>query len=173
MKRILLWLFSTVTVVVLLFGYRTSTSTNLGGSPPTPISSTIAPSTPGSNPSGARSSGSRSSGVSSGGSSPGPGSSASHGSPTKSTVTGSLIATEWGPVQVQLALQGKAITKVTVLQYPHGNSRDGEINSRALPILIAETTQAQSAQIDMVSGATVTSTGYVQSLQSALDKAGA
>lgn len=90
-----------------------------------------------------------------------------------STVTGSVISTQWGPVQVQLSLKGNAITGVTVLQYPSGNSRDGEINSYALPILIDETTQAQSAQIDMVSGATVTSTGYVQSLQSALDQAGA
>jgi uncharacterized protein with FMN-binding domain len=60
---------------------------------------------------------------------------------------------------------------VAVLQYPNGNSRDGEINSYALPILIRETVNAQSANIDMVSGATITSGGYVQSLQSALDEA--
>jgi uncharacterized protein with FMN-binding domain len=61
---------------------------------------------------------------------------------------------------------------VAVVQYPNGNPRDAEINSQALPILIQETTSAQSADIDMVSGATVTSTGYLQSLQSALDQAG-
>jgi uncharacterized protein with FMN-binding domain len=60
-----------------------------------------------------------------------------------------------------------------VLQYPSGNSRDTEINSRALPILIQETLDAQDAQIDMVSGATVTSNGYLQSLQSAIDQASA
>ena len=45
-----------------------------------------------------------------------------------------------------------------MLQYPNGNARDAEINSYALPILIQETIDAQSASIDMVSGATVTST---------------
>jgi uncharacterized protein with FMN-binding domain len=56
------------------------------------------------------------------------------------------------------------------LQYPNGNGRDAEINSYALPILIKETTGQQSASIDMVSGATVTSGGYLQSLQSAIDQ---
>jgi uncharacterized protein with FMN-binding domain len=58
-----------------------------------------------------------------------------------------------------------------VVQYPNGNSKDAEINSQALPILINETTTSQNANIDMVSGATVTSTGYLQSLQSAIDQA--
>lgn len=69
-------------------------------------------------------------------------------------------------------MQSGKITDVAVLQYPNGNHRDVEINNYALPILIQETKNAQSAQIDMVSGATVTSDGYVQSLQSALDQAG-
>ena len=55
---------------------------------------------------------------------------------------------------------------------PSGNGRDLEINDRALPVLVQETLDAQSADIDMVSGATVTSDGYVTSLQSALDQAG-
>lgn len=97
----------------------------------------------------------------------------SFGSTATSTVTGAVASTEWGPVQVQLSLQGDTITKVTVLQYPSGNPKDSEINAYALPILVDETTEAQNAQIDMVSGATVTSVGYIQSLQSALDKAGA
>jgi uncharacterized protein with FMN-binding domain len=88
-------------------------------------------------------------------------------------VTGSVVDTQWGPVQVQITLSGDTITAVNVLQYPSGNPTDDEINAQALPILIDETKQAGSAQIDMVSGATVTSTGYLQSLQSALDKAGA
>ena len=69
-------------------------------------------------------------------------------------------------------MQGGKITNVTVLQQPDGNQRDAEINSQALPILIDETVKAQSANIDMVSGATVTSDGYVRSLQAALDEAG-
>jgi uncharacterized protein with FMN-binding domain len=64
------------------------------------------------------------------------------------------------------------INKVTVLQQPSGNHRDQEINAYALPILIQDTIDAQSANIDMVSGATVTSDGYLQSLQAAIDKAG-
>ena len=55
---------------------------------------------------------------------------------------------------------------------PTGNGKDRQINASALPILTKETLSAQSADIDMVSGATVTSEGYVQSLQSALDQAG-
>jgi uncharacterized protein with FMN-binding domain len=75
-------------------------------------------------------------------------------------------------VQVELTVAGGKITDVSVVQYPNGNGRDQEINARALPILIQETLKAQSASIDMVSGATVTSDGYLTSLQSALDKAG-
>ena len=82
-----------------------------------------------------------------------------------------MADTQWGPVQVQLTVTGGTISKVTVLQYPSGNGKDQEINDYALPILTQETVDAQSAQIDMVSGATVTSNGYLESLQSALDQA--
>jgi uncharacterized protein with FMN-binding domain len=73
---------------------------------------------------------------------------------------------------VQITVAAGKITNVTVLQQPSGNPKDTEINAYALPILIKDTVSAQSAKIDMVSGATVTSDGYVQSLQSALDQAG-
>ena len=89
-----------------------------------------------------------------------------------STVTGAVAQTRWGPVQVRLTLAEGKITAVDVVQYPDGNGRDREINADALPVLVQETISAQSADVDMVSGATVTSTGYVQSLQSALDQAG-
>jgi uncharacterized protein with FMN-binding domain len=69
-------------------------------------------------------------------------------------------------------LKNGKITDVAVIQYPNGNGRDQEINATALPILVQETISAQSAQIDMVSGATITSGGYLTSLQSALDQAG-
>lgn len=58
-----------------------------------------------------------------------------------------------------------------VVDYPDGNGRDRQINQNAIPQLVSETVRAQSAQIDMVSGATYTSRGYVTSLQSALDQA--
>jgi uncharacterized protein with FMN-binding domain len=75
-------------------------------------------------------------------------------------------------VQVQLTVAGGVITDVTVVDYPSGNGKDRQINARALPVLVQETVDAQSARIDMVSGATVTSEGYLESLQGALDEAG-
>ena len=150
MRRITFWLLSTLSVVVLLFGYDASNATTTA-TPPTSIVAGTSGST--------------------GSSSGSTGSSA--GSNTGSnTVTGAVASTQWGPVQVELTVAGGKITKVTVLQYPSGNPKDEEINNYALPILIQETTDQQSAGIDMVSGATVTSTGYVQSLQSAIDQAG-
>jgi uncharacterized protein with FMN-binding domain len=91
---------------------------------------------------------------------------------TAGTTTGSVAQTRWGPVQVQITVQDGRITAVTVPQYPDGNGRDREINDVALPELVQETLSAQSADIDMVSGATVTSEGYLESLQSALDQVG-
>ena len=90
------------------------------------------------------------------------------------TSTGQVAQTRWGPVQVEITTDaGGTITGVQVLQYPAGNHEDDQINAVALPQLVQETLDAQSADIDMVSGATVTSEGYVESLQSALDQAGA
>ncbi len=86
-------------------------------------------------------------------------------------LVGQTIDTEQGPVQVQVTLTGTAITDVTMLQYPNGGGRDAEINSAALPQLIQQALAVQSADIQMVSGATYTSTGFIQSLQSALDQA--
>jgi len=74
-------------------------------------------------------------------------------------------------VQVAITVSNGKITQSQAVAYPQGNSRDQEINTYALPVLAQEVTQAQSAKIDAVSGATVTSDGYIQSLQSALDQA--
>ena len=162
-KRIVLWLLSTLTVLVLLFGYHTSTGRSLATSAPTSIvSGSTSTST-----SDDDSSGSGSTGSSAGGSTSG-----SRTSPASTTVTGDAAATQWGPVQVALTVNSGTITEVSLLEYPNGNPRDVEINNYALPTLIQETLDQQSADIDMVSGATVTSVGYIQSLQSALDQAG-
>jgi FMN-binding protein len=163
MKRNVLWLLSTITVVVLLFGYHTSTSGALSAGSGTVVSSPTQP--------GRASAASGQGGAGSGGSGSGNGTGGSTAT-TPTTVTGGVAQTQWGPVQVQLTLKRSTITDVTMLQYPSGNPQDDQINSYALPILIQDTLDAQSAQIDMVSGATVTSVGYVQSLQSALDQAG-
>jgi uncharacterized protein with FMN-binding domain len=63
------------------------------------------------------------------------------------------------------------ITAAQAVVYPQENARDREINSFAVPQLDSEVVQAQSGDIDAVSGATVTSDGYIQSLQSAIDQA--
>jgi uncharacterized protein with FMN-binding domain len=182
MRRILWWFAGTVTVVVLMLGYHTSTAgtgPTVGAQPAivSQQSTSTGSTSSGSTSSGSTSSGSTSSGsTSSGSTSSGSASSSSTGRSTNAqstskTVTGDVADTQWGPVQVQLTVAGGKITKVAVVQYPYNNGRDQEINDYALPILVKETTQAQSANIDMVSGATVTSGGYLQSLQSALDKA--
>lgn len=168
MRRIVAWLASTVTVVVLLFGYHTSTNKTTG---PAVTSSSSSPTTSAGSKSSSPPPSSTSSPTGSNrSSSPSP--STGSGASTAKTVTGSVAQTRWGPVQVQLTVLGGKITKVTVLQQPNGNHKDQEINDQALPVLIQDTLSAQSAKIDMVSGATVTSDGYIESLQSALDKAG-
>lgn len=87
------------------------------------------------------------------------------------TLVGQTIDTEQGPVQVQITMTGTTISDVTVLQYPNGGGRDTEINSFALPQLVAQALAVQSADLQMVSGATYTSEGFIASLQSALDQA--
>ncbi len=89
------------------------------------------------------------------------------------TVTGAVDNTAYGPMQVQLTLAGTKITKVTVLQRTNSGSESDQIDGAAIPKLTSETLAAQSARIDAVSGASYTSSGYIQSLQSALDQAGA
>jgi len=93
------------------------------------------------------------------------------GSATTRTVTGAVANTQYGPMQVQLTLVGQRITKVTVVQQTNVGARSEQIDSAAIPQLTSETLTAQSARIDAVSGASYTSAGYIQSLQSALDKA--
>ncbi|KOG63572.1 MULTISPECIES: FMN-binding protein [Streptomyces] len=88
------------------------------------------------------------------------------------TATGDTAQTRWGPVQVRVTVRDGRLTDVTAVAYPQDNPRDQEINSYALPQLRREALAAQSAEIDTVSGATYTSDGYRQSLQSALDSAG-
>ena len=95
------------------------------------------------------------------------------GQATARTVTGTAASTPYGPMQVQVILAGMKITKVTVLQQTDDGTESSQIDGNAIPKLTSETLAAQSAHIDAVSGATYTSSGYIKSLQSALDKAGA
>ena len=94
------------------------------------------------------------------------------GSSATKTVAGQAIQTRYGIVQVQVVVSGQTIKNVSFLQLTADDPRSQEINSQAAPILLQQTLSAQSSQIDGVSGATYTSEGYVESLQSALDQAG-
>jgi uncharacterized protein with FMN-binding domain len=178
-KRIVFFLLATVSAVVLMFGYHTSTSgpeaaVPVNGSVSGSVSSAPTPTPTAGAGSGSGGEGGDDSSAATPTPTASPTPSATSPAPsasTTSTVTGDVAQTQWGPVQVQLTLQAGKITDVSVVQYPNGNHRDVEINDYALPVLIDETVKAQSAQIDMVSGATVTSDGYIRSLQSALDQA--
>ena len=163
MRKIVVALVGTVSGLIMLFSYHTSLGG--GGSALAPIGAGTSTTT---GSSGATTDGSGSSSPS--GSSDGSSSGSSSSGPS-GTVTGDTAQTRWGPVQVQITVTAGKITDVTPVQYPNGNGRDQEINSYALPVLAQEAVAAQGADIDLVSGATVTSDGYVQSLQSAIDKA--
>lgn len=97
-----------------------------------------------------------------------------HASATSTALkyTGDPVETPYGVVQVAVTVSGSHIDKVAFVRLDAFDGRSQEINSQAAPLLLQETISAQSAQIDAVSGATFTSDGYAQSLQSALDKAG-
>jgi uncharacterized protein with FMN-binding domain len=88
------------------------------------------------------------------------------------TVSGAVEQTRYGPVQVRVAVRSGRIADVQLLQVPQDNPRSLQINTYAAPLLRAEALKAQSASIDVVSGATYTSQGYDASLQSALSQAG-
>lgn len=92
------------------------------------------------------------------------------GAYTDGTATGSVVSTRFGDVQVEVTVSGGAITDVTSLQLPDSDNRSRSITSAAEPILGEEALTAQSANIDLLSGATYTSEAYAQSLQSALDQ---
>ncbi|WP_327185625.1 FMN-binding protein [Streptomyces sp. NBC_01334] len=97
-----------------------------------------------------------------------PSASASAAASAPQTVAGSTVATEKGDVQVQVTFEGDKITAVEMLKQPNHPQ-----TTAAVPKLIAETLSAQSADIDTVSGATITSDGYKESLQAAIDAKGA
>ncbi len=170
MKKIVYAVLATLSGLVLLFSYKTS----LGASIP------IAAAASGARVGVAGASGAGGA-TGSAGTSRGSGSGAAAGSGTNTapsasalkdgTFTGATAQTRYGGVQVVVTVAGGKITQVQVPQYPSDNGRDQELSSYALPQLVNETIAAQSAQIDMISGATYTSTGYQQSLQSALDQA--
>jgi uncharacterized protein with FMN-binding domain len=87
-------------------------------------------------------------------------------------VDGDAIQTPYGVVQVELDLHGSKITNIKYLQLTASDFRSQSINSYAAPILLQQALQVQSANISGVAGASFTSSGFAQSVQSALSKAG-
>lgn len=88
------------------------------------------------------------------------------------TYTGDDVNTRFGSVQVEITVSSGQITDVTALQLTDADGRSRQISNRAAPILQSEVIAAQSSNVNNVSGATYTSDAYLQSLQSAIDKAG-
>lgn len=158
MRRIIIAIGTTLSGLVLLFSWPTSTnrpvgSTSLAGGTTSGVSSSVA----------------------SGGATGSVGTASSGGTAASGGVSGTFdggtVSTPYGNVQVEITVTNGVITAADAIQHPSGG-RNNQINGYAVPVLNDETVSAQSAQIDMVSGATFTSTGYAQSLQSALDQAG-
>ncbi|MET7381845.1 FMN-binding protein [Streptomyces sp. NPDC005526] len=155
LRRVVLASAATVSGLVMLLSLKPHTPPQIAAAP-APAASSGSGATAGSDGSGSSSGGSSSGGRSTG---------------TKTT-TGDTVQTRWGPVQVRITVRNGKITDVTAVSYPSENPRDQEINGYAIPQLRRQALAAQSARIDGVSGATYTSDGYRQSLQSALDSAG-
>jgi uncharacterized protein with FMN-binding domain len=88
------------------------------------------------------------------------------------TFDGDTSQTRWGPVQVRIVVKDGKIVDASALQSPNGDRRSTDISRQSIPFLVQETLAAQSDQISGVGGASYTSVGWFNSLQSALKKAG-
>jgi uncharacterized protein with FMN-binding domain len=162
MRRVILAIVCTAVGLALLLSFKTRGTTGLASSTTIPHDQNGASSS---------SAGSPSASSGSAGTTGGKSTSSSGGTASK-TVAGDVTPTIYGPIQVTITVKDDKISSVSVPEYPEGTVLDRQINSFALPELIQETVAADSAHIDSVSGATYTSQGYVNSLQSAIDKAG-
>ncbi|MHA6523351.1 FMN-binding protein [Tessaracoccus sp. G1721] len=177
MRKIVAALMGTVSGLVLLFSYHTSTngqaataaaatdtgeSQSSGTTPNADAGSSTTGSASGATPQDSSSSSSTDSSASSSSAAP---------TAASGTYTGDAVQTRYGAVQVEITVENGALTSSNAIQYPNRDRHDQQINSYAVPVLNAEAVEAQSADIDSVSGATFTSLAYAQSLQSAIDQA--
>ena len=87
------------------------------------------------------------------------------------TYKGAVVQTRFGAVQVQITVTAGKLTEVTALQLTDDDRKSIQISNRAAPLLRSEVLAAQSADVQTISGATVTSSAYLTSLQAALDAA--
>lgn len=87
------------------------------------------------------------------------------------TYKGAVVQTRFGAVQVQITVSAGKVTEVTALQLTDDDRKSVQISNRAAPLLRSEVLAAQSADVQTIGGATVTSDAYLTSLQAALDAA--
>lgn len=140
---------------ILLTGWQTGTQA--GGI------STIASSTTATGTTGSTGTGSTGTGTS--------GSSGSSGTSASGTYKGTAVQTRFGPVQVQITVANGKITDITALQLTNTDGKSIQISNRAAPLLRSKVLAAQSADVQTVSGATITSDAYLTSVQAAIDAA--
>ena len=169
MRRAILALTATTAIVIGLLEYRTSSAPSqfritAGAAPP---SRPAASSTP---PGDAPSAPPTASAPPSASAAPSPPAQASP--VTARTVTGPVVSTRFGDVEVAVNVTGRRVTDVQAPELPFDRPRSASISQYVAPVLRSEALAAQSAQIDTVSGATYTSDAYAQSLQAALAQAG-
>ncbi|MDO8106411.1 FMN-binding protein [Isoptericola sp. b441] len=172
MRRIVIAIASTITGLVLLFSWPTSLNRGAALAAQPAAGGTGSGTSSGSTGSTGTSSGTSGGSGASSGTGKGSTSAQSGSSAKDGTYTGGTAQTRYGPVTVQITVKGGAISDAQATNYPNGSRTDQRINAYAIPVLNQEVVQAGNANIQMVSGATFTSYGYLQSLQSALDKAG-
>lgn len=168
MRRAVLTLGGTLAGIAALLAlkFQPAASSLAAGTPAAPVTTgtppaSTAPASTGA--SGASAKASKPAATSSGGTS---------NSATARMITGAVDNTSYGPMQVAITVAAGKITKISVVQQTNTGSESQQIDSGALPKLTSEALAAQSSKIDAVSGASYTSAGYIQSLQSAIDKAG-
>jgi uncharacterized protein with FMN-binding domain len=87
------------------------------------------------------------------------------------TFTGADVPNRFGDVQVRVVISNGHITDVQAVQLPTDRAESAYISQQVGPWLRTEALKAQSANIDIISGATYTSQSYAQSLESALQQA--
>ena len=167
MRRVLLALLATAVGLVLLLSYKAHTPSAASAASGAEPGETL---DPGSGPTTDPTTGA------SAGATP----SATSGSTTTSTsgktksgvYVGDAVDSQFSTIQVEITVSGGRISNVTVLQDADEEEHSAQVDAYAIPILRSEVLSAQSANVDVVSGATFTSQSYTQSLQSALDRAG-
>jgi uncharacterized protein with FMN-binding domain len=168
MRRAVLALTATAAIVIGLLEYKTSSAPSqfritAGAAPPSrPAPSSTTPGDLSSTPPAAS--------APPASAAPSPPAQATPG--TVRTVTGPVVSTRFGDVEVAVNVTGKRVTDVQAPELPYDRPRSASISQYVAPVLRSEALAAQSAQIDTVSGATYTSDAYAQSLQAALGQAG-